>query len=59
LNEQDEHGDQERRRREEKMKLAEGATFPPFFSLSFFFLFSPLLPPFSPLSERSKSLPPA
>jgi hypothetical protein len=54
LNEQDEHGDRERRTRKGEEKIVvdifrvDGATFPPFFPLSFFVLFSLLLPPSPP-----------
>ena len=54
MNEQDEHGDRERRTRKREEKIeddifrVDGATFPPFFPLSFFFFFSLLLPPSPP-----------
>jgi hypothetical protein len=42
LNEQDEHGG------EQEKRLEQGATFPPFFPLSFFFLFLFFFPPSPP-----------
>jgi hypothetical protein len=43
LNEQDEHGEEG-----EEKRLEQGATFPPFFPLSFFFLFLFFFPPSPP-----------